>query len=65
DEALEIFEESKGSHFEPCIADAVIHCRDIIIAEDLKFKQDEEDRNKREIEWWVSYHEQLKRLGIN
>ena len=52
DKALEIFEESKGSHFEPCIADAVIRCREKIIELDAQFKETEADTSAKELLWW-------------
>lgn len=60
DKALEIFEESKGSHFEPCIADAVIRCREKIIELDAQFKETEADTSAKELLWWEKYHESMK-----
>ena len=30
DKAMDIFKESSGSHFEPCIVEAVLACKDSI-----------------------------------
>ena len=60
DEAMEVFEKSKGSHFEPCIAQAVINCRHLITLIDQDFKTNEASTNAEELEWWQRYHENLK-----
>lgn len=57
EDAMKIFEESKGTHFEPCIADAVIQSRARIEAEDTKFKEQETSSNAAEIEWWQRYYQ--------
>ena len=57
DDAMKIFEESKGTHFEPCIADAVIQSCARIEAEDIKFKEQETSSNAAEIEWWQRYYQ--------
>ncbi len=59
DQALEVFENSSGTHFEPCIAAAVIDCRDQIEEADRKFKENETAANAKELEWWQNYHESL------
>lgn len=56
DEAMHIFEESRGTHFEPCIVDAVLQCRSQIEVEDRKFKEQETVTNEQELEWWQAYH---------
>ncbi|MCR4580603.1 MAG: HD domain-containing protein [Treponema sp.] len=60
DEAMDVFEKCKGSHFEPCIADAVINCKHLITLIDQDFKTSEASENAKELEWWHSYHENLK-----
>lgn len=58
DQAMKVFEDSKGSHFEPCIADAVIACKDQIIEIDQRFKEEESAEYNEELEWWHSYHQE-------
>lgn len=60
DEAIEIFESSRDSHFESCIVDAIISCKDKIAAIDAEFKNQEASTNAAEQEWWQRYHENLK-----
>ena len=60
EEAIEIFEKSRGSHFEPCIVDAVISCKDKISAIDQEYKKQEASTNAEEQEWWQRYHDNLK-----
>ena len=60
EEAIEIFEDSKGTHFEPCIVKAVINIKDKIAAIDQEFKTSEEQTNAKEKEWWNRYHKNLK-----
>ena len=60
EEAIEIFENSRGTHFEPCIVDAVISCKDKIAAIDQEFKKQEASTNAEEQEWWQRYHDNLK-----
>lgn len=55
DEAIHIFEETKGTHFEPCIAAAVVDCKDEIVEIDAEFKKTEEESNVEELEWWKKY----------
>ncbi|MBE6349738.1 MAG: HD domain-containing protein [Spirochaetaceae bacterium] len=57
EEAIEIFENSRDSHFESCIVDAVISCKDTINAIDQEFKLSEAQTNAEEQEWWQRYHE--------
>lgn len=61
DEAIQLFKESKGSHFEECIADAVINCRDQIIQISEQFKRDEAESEAKEEAWWQNYHASLKK----
>ena len=60
DEAMEVFEKSKGGHFEPCIAQAVINCRHLVSLIDQDFKTSEATSNAEELEWWHRYHENMK-----
>ena len=60
EEAIEIFENSRGTHFEPCIVDAVISCKDKIAAIDQEFKKQEASTNAEDQEWWQRYHDNLK-----
>lgn len=57
DKAISIFQESSGTHFEPCIAQATIDCRDEIEAADKKFKETESINYQKELEWWRAYHD--------
>lgn len=57
DDAIKVFEESKGTHFEPCIAEAVIASRAEIEVEDAKFKEQETSSNAAELEWWQRYYQ--------
>lgn len=57
DEAVEVFKKSRGSHFEDCIADAVINSKDIIELVDANFKTIESEDNNCELQWWLRYHE--------
>ncbi len=59
EEAMKIFEQSKGSHFEPCIADAVIKCKPLIFVIDEEFKNVEKNEQQAELKWWQNYHEEL------
>ena len=60
DETIDVFEKSKGMHFEPCIADAVINSRKLIAIIDHDFKVSEASTNAKELEWWQRYHQ-----GVN
>lgn len=57
EEAIEIFENSRNSHFESCIVDAVISAKDEIAKIDREFKLKETESNEAEQEWWQRYHE--------
>lgn len=57
EEAIEIFENSRNSHFESCIVDAVISAKDEIAKIDREFKLKETESNEAEQEWWQHYHE--------
>lgn len=59
DEAIDVFEKSKGSHFEPCIAEAVIHCKKLIELIDNDFKTAEAVSQSEELQWWLRYHQGL------
>jgi len=56
EEAIEIFENSRDSHFESCIVDAVISCKDTIERIDKEFKKQESSTNIEEQEWWHRYY---------
>ena len=56
EETMDVFQKSKGMHFEPCIADAVINSRNLIIIIDHDFKVSEASTNAKEFEWWQRYH---------
>ena len=60
EETMDVFQKSKGMHFEPCIADAVINSRNLIIIIDHDFKVSEASTNAKEFEWWQRYHQ-----GVN
>lgn len=62
DKAIEIFNESSGKHFEPCIVQAVINCRNQLEEIDREFKKVEETSNKEELEWWINYHDSKETL---
>lgn len=62
DEAIEVFKKSSGSHFEPAIAQAVINNKQLISHIDSDFKTSEAETNAQELEWWKSYHENIKRI---
>lgn len=64
DDALKIFEESKGEQFEPCIADCVIECKDTIIKYDEEFKKNEAETEEKEFNWWKNYHDSLKQVAL-
>ena len=57
DQAIRVFVESRGKHFEPCIVDAVINQRKIIENIDNEFKNSEATSNQAELEWWYRYHQ--------
>lgn len=61
EEAIEIFENSRDTHFESCIVDAVVSCKDEISAIDKEFKIQEASTNAIEQEWWQRYHENQKK----
>ena len=54
--AMRVFYDSRGTHFEPCIADAVIELQDKIAKIDGEFKQHEAEVYKEKLEWWQRYH---------
>ena len=56
DQAMEVFEKSMNSHFEACIAQAVIDCRSQIEEIDREYKKQETEKFKNELEWWRRYH---------
>ena len=64
DEAMEVFEKSKGLHFEPCIADAVINLKNLISIIDEDFKMQESSTNAEELEWWMRYHSNAVKFEV-
>ena len=56
EEAMDVFEKSRGLHFETCIADAVISLKPLITLIDNDFKTTEASTNAEELEWWQRYH---------
>jgi len=62
EEAMEVFKKSRGTHFEPCIADAVIACQNLIGIIDQDFKNTEASTNNEELEWWQRYHKNLEKV---
>lgn len=60
-EAIETFKESSGTHFEPCIVEAVIALKDKIEEVDRSFKETEAAMNEEELAWWDNYHELIER----
>lgn len=65
DEAMVIFEKSKGLHFEPCIADAVINLKNLIKIIDEDFKTTEASTNAEELEWWMRYHSNAVKIELH
>lgn len=60
EEAMKVFETNKGTHFEECIAQAVIDLKDEISKIDKEFKSTESEENAEELNWWKQYHENIK-----
>lgn len=56
EDAMKVFEESKGTHFEPCIAQSVINCQEQIRIIDKEFKDLENETNEKELAFWKEYH---------
>ena len=56
EDAMKVFQESKGSHFEPCIAQSVINCQEQIRIIDKEFKDLENETNEKELAFWKEYH---------
>ena len=65
EEAMEVFERSKGMHFEPCIADAVINLKNLISIIDEDFKTTEASTNAEELEWWMKYHANTVKIEVH
>ena len=59
DQAMRVFLDSRGTHFEPCIADAVISLRDTIEKIDIDYKKKESEAYRKELEWWNNYHNMM------
>lgn len=60
EKAMRIFDESRGTQFEPCVADAVISLQDKIAEIDAEFKRKEREAFYREVEEKHQYNEILK-----
>ncbi len=60
EEAMELFRKASGTHFEPCIAQAVIENENLIKIIDQDFKISESTSNNQELEWWQHYHSVIK-----
>lgn len=60
-EVLELFKQSSGTHFEPCIVEAVLAIQDKIDEADRNFKETEAATNEEELAWWDNYHEMIER----
>lgn len=56
EDAMKVFQESMGSHFEPCIAQSVINCQEQIRVIDKEFKDLENESNEKELAFWKEYH---------
>ena len=64
EQAMDVFEKSKGMHFEPCIADAVIRLKNLISIIDEDFKTQEASTNAEELEWWMQYHSNAVKIEV-
>ena len=64
EEAVKVFEESKGTLFEPCIAEAVFSLKNEIITIDRDFKTFEAAKLSDTLAWWQKYHPELKDFKI-
>ena len=62
DEALADFEKEKGKQFEPCIADAVIKCKEEITAIELDFNTNEAAKFDEELLRWQKYYPEFNFL---
>jgi len=60
-EAMKVFAQSSGTHFEPCIAQAVCNCEGYITLVDEDFKTKEANVNAQELEWWHKYHSNFEK----
>lgn len=60
-DAIEKFKMASGTHFEPCIVEAVIALQDQIDEVDRIFKETEAATNEEELAWWDNYHEMIER----
>lgn len=63
EEAIKVFEEEKGTAFEPCIADAVMALKNDIVALDRDFKTYEGVTFDDELTRWEKYYPELKNFG--
>ncbi len=63
EEAMEVFESKKGTHFEPCIVDAVISLKEEIIVLERDFRTNEAASFENELLRWQKFNPELKVLG--
>lgn len=63
EDAIKVFEEEKGTAFEPCIADAVMALKNDIVALDRDFKTYEGVTFDDELTRWEKYYPELKNFG--
>lgn len=61
EEAMDVFKKSSGTHFEPCIVEAVLAIQSQIDEADHNFKETEAATNEEELAWWDNYHEMIER----
>ena len=64
EDAVSFFEESKGTLFEPCIAEAVVSLKSDITMIDRDFKTFEATKLTDNLTWWQKYHPELKEFKI-
>ncbi|MCR5698915.1 MAG: HD domain-containing protein [Treponemataceae bacterium] len=63
DDAMNVFRDNSGSHFEPCIVESVLNCRDKIEYMNREFKRKESSSNESDKEWWQNFHKPLNEKG--
>ena len=64
EDAVRFFEESKGTLFEPCIAEAVVSLKNEITTIDRDFKTFEATKLTDTLAWWQKYHPELNDFKI-
>lgn len=62
-DAMNVFRDNAGSHFEPCIVESVLHCRDKIEYMNREFTRKENSSNELDKEWWQNFHKPLNEKG--